>query len=221
MKNITHYYFAVAIILVDIWLLDPLSSLEKLLLFPVMIGAGSLTLLPNKLEKWLCIDRKTRTCTERCRHPLTHHPVLVFVLIWIFGLIPITPPYFRVYHLLAKMILLAIGSHLVLDMLTPEGLPLGLTPTVFCQDDTKNYSFNDITKPRMRLRLFQGIFSRDSSNANRNIILTSKLILLVYCFVLVLEITYNPEILTTLYQIVFAHLNGWIMLVKGELKPWF
>lgn len=221
MKNTTHYYFAVAIILIDIWFLNPLSTLEKLLLSPVVIGAGSLTLLPNKLENWFCIDRKTRTCTDRCRHPLTHHPGLVLVLIWIFEMIPILPQYYQLYHLLTRMILLSFSSHLILDLLTPEGLPLGLTPTLFCQDEMKNYSFNDTTRPRMRLRLFQGIVSRDSSNVNRKITLASKLILLAYSVVLLLGIISDPEMIISLYHIILTQVNGWIMLLQGELKPCF
>jgi hypothetical protein len=219
MRNITHYYFAVAIILIDIWVLNPVSPLEKLFLSPVVIGAGFLALLPNKLDAWFCIDRKTRTCTERCRHPLTHHPGFLLGLIWCFEILPVLPQYYQLYHLLTRMILISFSSHLVLDLLTPEGLPLGRTPTLFCQDEMKNYSFNDTMRPRIRLRLFQGIVSRDSSNVNEKIILASKSILLAHSVMLVLGILSDPEIIFSLYYSILTHGNQWIMLLQGELNP--
>jgi hypothetical protein len=220
MKNSTHYYFAVAIILVDIVLFNPLSMFEKLFTLPFVILAGYVALVPNKLERWLCIDRKTHTCTERCRHPLTHHPIIVFILLWLFSLISITPQYVSMYQLLTRIILLAYGSHLVLDVLTPEGLPLGRTPTLFYQDHTKNYTFNITTKSRKRLRFFHGAFSRDNSNINHKITLASKLIVLLYCFMLILEINRNLEILATIDQFL-THLNGWVTLCQREGIEWF
>jgi hypothetical protein len=221
MRNTTHFYFAVAIILFDIWFLNPLSTLEKLFLSPVVIGAGSLTLLPNRLEVWFCIDRKTRTCTDRCRHPLTHHPGLVLGLIWCFEILPILPQYYQLYHLITRMILLSFSSHLVLDLLSPEGIPLGRTPTLFCQDETKNYSFNDITRPRLRLRLFHGIVSRDRSDINEKITLISKAMLFAHGIALVLGILADPEMLISLYQPVLTQVNGWIIILQGGLKPFF
>ena len=220
MKNATHFYFAVAIILTDLWLLNSISLLEKAILIPVVIGAGSLSLLPNKLEAWLCIDQKTHTCADRCRHPLTHHPGILLGFIWLFDILPVLPQYYHLYHLLTRMILLSFSSHLILDLLTPEGLPLGRTPTLFCQDEMKNYSFNDTTRPRLRLRLFQGIVSRDSSNVNRKITFISKLVLLVYSVGLGLGILSDPEMIILLYHSLLTRGNGWIMLLQGDLKPW-
>ena len=182
MKNSTHYYFAVAVMLGDILLINPLSVLEKLLIIPYVILGGTLAFLPNKLEKWLCIDQVTAICTDRCRHPLTHHPAIVVVLLWIFSIIPIIPSYMRIYRLLTRLVLLAHSSHLLLDMINPEGLPLGFTPTLFFQDRMKNYAFNDATKSRKRLCIFH--ISRDSSNINHKLTLTSKLIVLIYCLLI-------------------------------------
>lgn len=196
MKNSTHYYFAVTVMLGDILLFNPLSVFEKLLIIPYVVLGGILALVPNKLEKWLCIDRTTAICTDRCRHPLTHHPIIVVVLLWVFSTIPIIPSYVRIYQLLTRLVLLAYGSHLILDMMTPEGLPLGLTPTLFCQDHMKNYVFNDPDRPRKRLRIYH--ISRDSSNFNQKLTLTSKLIFLVYCFILIIELNQNPEVLAPL-----------------------
>jgi hypothetical protein len=196
MKNSTHFFFAIAVMLGDILLFNPLSVLEKLLILPCVVLGGILAFLPNKLERWLCIDQKTVTCTDRCRHPLTHHPAIVVILLWGFSVIPIATPYVRPYQLLTRLVLLAYGSHLFLDMINTEGIPLGITPTLFCQDQMKNYVFNDITKSRKRLRFFH--ISRDSNGINHRLTLVSKIVVFVYCFILVVELNRNPEILASL-----------------------
>ncbi|MFX1518254.1 MAG: hypothetical protein ACFFC6_18310, partial [Promethearchaeota archaeon] len=59
-----------------------------------------------------------------------------------------------------------------------------------------NYVFNDITKSRKRLRFFH--ISRDSNSVNHRLTLVSKIVVLVYVFILIVELNRNPEVLTSL-----------------------
>ncbi len=191
MRSITHYYFSTAVILIEGIFISQISVVEQIILLPLALLVSLVAIAPNVLDKYFCLDRKTRTCTERCRHPITHHPVNLLVLVIIFSSINIETSYYGLYFLLTKTFLLSYGSHLFLDMLSSEGIPIGTIPTLFCQDQTKNYRFNDLTKPRRQISIMN--LSRDSFEINNRTGLTCKIIIGLYCFQLVYELWHDPS----------------------------
>ncbi len=205
MRNLTHYYFSIAVILIEGIFISQVSVVEQIILLPLAFFVSLVAIAPNKLDKFFCLDRKTKTCTERCRHPITHHPAAFFVLVALLSYITIGTSYYGLYFLLTKTFLLSYGSHLLLDMLNSEGIPIGTIPTLFCQDQTKNYRFNDTTKPRRRLNIMN--FSRESFEANRRTGLICKIIIGLYCFQLVYELWHDPSEIMFLWNILNEFTN--------------
>lgn len=185
MHNQTHFWFAFTCILSSILLFSQFSVTEQLLLIPWAVIFSLIALFPNIFDKYFCLDRKTHTCTERCRHPVTHSPIAFFLMILILTVGTIDSFW---YNFMVNAIILAYGSHLFLDIFSQEGIPLGFVPTLFTQDPTKNYVFNEATKPRMRLCLSTDSFSRDNRRTNRHINLGCKIIIIFLCVHLLLEL---------------------------------
>ena len=210
MQNHTHFWFALACILGNNILFSQFSQIEQFLLIPWAVSFSFISLSPNFLDKYFCVNRKTRTCTERCRHPATHNPIVFFLLIYILrlGTIGFSWSYFVV-----EALTLAIGSHLFLDMFSHEGIPLGFIPTLFVQDPTKNYVFNDLTKPNKRLCFSTVILSRDNWNTNRYISLGCKIIIIFLCLQLLLELKDIPAYLETIMKA----LHWMVIPMKGGI----
>ena len=150
MKNSTHYLFAVGILNLFTLLLikDPgLAWLFLGLSFPL----GIFSLIPNLLDKYTANwqDRGTQL-KLRVRHPLTHSP-------WTLGYF--FPCYYFIDSfasdpvLLLTIIALSLAwfSHIFLDSLNPEGIPLGKQP-IYLPHPVKHYSWQKHSKTR-NLRL--------------------------------------------------------------------
>ena len=184
MQNLTHFWFAFACILSYNVIFNHFLLTEQLLLLPWIVFFSFISLCLNFFDKYFCLHRKTRTCIDRCRHPATHSPFTLFLLVITLRFFTIS---FSWPNFIIEAFTLAIGSHLLLDILSQEGIPLGFTPTLFVQDSTKNYVFNDHSKPRMKLHLPSNIFSRDNWETNHYISLGSKIIILFLYLQLLLD----------------------------------
>ena len=188
MKNYTHFWFAFACVLVNNTQFNQFSLSEQLLLIPVALFVAITSFLPNILDKYACNYRKKKTCIIRCRHPVTHSPLTLFILVIALKLVTIG---YSWSGFVIETFFIATGSHLFLDIFSEEGIPLGLKPTLFVQDYTKNYAFNDHTKPRMRLRFRTDRYfpnSRNTGQINSYISLGSKLIVLFLCLQVLWEL---------------------------------
>jgi len=182
MDNSTHYWFSFALIILNTVLMTQRSLYEQILILIIVIPLNLISIVPNVLDKFFCVDRKTRICTERCRHPITHHPMLFILLIAFLSVIDVSSQYYFLYHILSEIILLSFGSHLVLDMVSKEGIPLSFSPTLFSQDQSKNYGCNETTTPKLRLKIPKIILSRDDYRTNLQISMLCKGIVALYCF---------------------------------------
>jgi hypothetical protein len=150
MKNSTHYLFAVGILNLFTFLLieDPdLAWLFLGLSFPL----GSFSLIPNLLDKYTVNwHYRGAQLKSRVRHPLTHSP-------WTLGYF--FPCYYLINSFLSDPVplltiftlSLAWVSHLFLDSLNPEGIPLGKQP-IYLHHPVKHYSWQKRSKTR-NLRL--------------------------------------------------------------------
>lgn len=156
------------------------------LLLPILILFSFFSLLPNVLDPYFCKDRKTHTCLERCRHPVTHSPLIFLLLSFILSLIPLD---FTEYRLFIWFFVVSYGSHLFLDIFSHEGLPLLFRPSLFLQDHAKNYLFDFHSKPRPRLRLLSDKVLRNDLQINHRICLGCKVIVLLIGFQLIVEMS--------------------------------
>ncbi|PWI46988.1 hypothetical protein CEE45_13880 [Candidatus Heimdallarchaeota archaeon B3_Heim] len=208
MKNHTHFWFAFVCILGNMIIFSPFSVIDQLFLIPWVVLFSFIALIPNFLDKYFCVHRKTHTCTERCRHPATHSPFALLLLSFI--LILGTDGY-DWYNFMMSAIVLAYGSHLFLDIFSHEGIPVGFIPTLFTQDPTKNYVFNTPTKPRMRIRFSTDRLSRDSRRINQRICLGCKIILIFICFLFILELknsSFDLETVMNAFKWIFTLKKG-------------
>ncbi|MFX0123702.1 MAG: metal-dependent hydrolase [Candidatus Hodarchaeota archaeon] len=146
MKNSTHYLFAVGLLnlFILLFIRDPLVAWFFLALsFPL----SGVSLIPNILDSYTAADLKYEgvQLKHRARHPLTHSP-------WTLGY------FFPFYYLIEKfsdpillviVFLLVLGwvSHLFLDALNPEGIPLGKKP-IYLPHPVKHYSWWKCTNTR-------------------------------------------------------------------------
>ena len=185
MQNQTHYWFAFACNLSFIYFGSDFSMINRLLLLLLIPIVSWIALLPNILDRYFCRDRETQTCTEKCRHPVTHGPFVFLLAIVILTQNTSTNSW---YGLIVSTFILAYGSHLFLDIFSHEGIPLGFLPTLFLQDPAKNYVFNSHEKRRMRLRMPTDRFLRDNRRTNHCICLGSKLIIFLIGLQFILDL---------------------------------
>ena len=208
MRNTTHYFFSLAVIFIEGLFISRISVTELIILFPLAFLVSVSGIAPNLLDSFFCLDRNMKTCTERCRHPLTHHPATFLTLVLILSLINIETTYYGLYFLLTKTFLLSYGSHLLLDMMSYEGIPIGTTPTLFCQDQSKNYRFNEITKPRKRLLIPIMKFSRVSRVTNRRMTIFCLIIIGFYSFLVFLELYHDLSKIMFIWDILNELMGG-------------
>jgi hypothetical protein len=92
------------------------------------------------------------------------------------------------YSILVFIAMIVWDSHLLLDLFTIEGIPLGLRPAI-TQNPHKNYVFEDLGRK-------SGVFSlskrsSESDDLNRGVTLVSTLIIVFYLIDLFVELTTN------------------------------
>ncbi|MHA2366959.1 MAG: metal-dependent hydrolase [Candidatus Hodarchaeales archaeon] len=188
MDNSTHYWFSFALIVcVTLFTIQPPLD-KQIVTFLLIIPFNLISVLPNLIDSYFCVDRKSRTCTERCRHPFTHHPLLFITLVFFLSAVNVNSGYYEFYDILSAVFLIAFGSHLLLDMISKEGLPLSLKPALFNQDQSKNYTFNEKTQGTKKLRFPLIGSSRNDYKINQRITLACKGIIILYCFRLFYEV---------------------------------
>ncbi|MFX1506075.1 MAG: hypothetical protein ACFFDC_08165 [Promethearchaeota archaeon] len=151
MKNSTHYLFAVGFLNLFTLVLikDPeLAWLFLGLSFPL----GSFSLVPNLLDKYTVANWQYGgvQLKPRVRHPLTHSPWTLGYFLPCYYLID---SFFSNPALLMTIFTLSLAwfSHLFLDSLNPEGIPLGKQP-IYLPHPVKHYSWQKRSKTR-NLRL--------------------------------------------------------------------
>lgn len=146
MKNSTHYLFAVGILNLYTFILikDPLLAwLFLFLSFPL----SGISLIPNLLDSYTTANLKYEgvQLKHRARHPLTHSPWTLGYFLPFYYIIEM----FSDPILLITVFVLVLGwfSHLFLDVLNPEGIPLGKEP-IFLPHPVKHYSWRKPTNTR-------------------------------------------------------------------------
>ncbi len=150
MKNSTHYFLAVGLanLCTLIFITDPLLSwLSFMFSFPL----SGISLVPNLLDSYTAANLKyegvqlKHRSSIQYRHPLTHSP-------WTLGYFV---PLFYIVEIISNPILLATFfaivsgwfSHLFLDTLNPEGIPLGRKP-IYSPHPVKHYFWRQPTNTR-------------------------------------------------------------------------
>ncbi|UCG03408.1 MAG: metal-dependent hydrolase [Candidatus Heimdallarchaeota archaeon] len=162
MKNSTHYLFAVGLLnlYVLIFIRDPLLAWVFFILsFPL----SGVSLLPNLLDSYTAADLKFEGVQlHRVRHPLTHSPWTLgyFLPLYYIG------EQFSNQFFIFMVFVLVLGwlSHLLLDTLNPEGIPLGKQP-IFLPHPVKHYSFQRKRTNTRVLRLARIPFNDLKRNA--------------------------------------------------------
>ncbi|MHA2243995.1 MAG: hypothetical protein ACXADY_03420 [Candidatus Hodarchaeales archaeon] len=165
MKNSTHYFLSVGMfnLYTLIFITDPLLVWFSFMFsFPL----SGISLVPNFLDSYTAanlkyegVQLKNRSSIQY-RHPLTHSP-------WTLGYFI---PFFYIVEITSNPILLAAFfaiitgwfSHLFLDSLNPEGIPLGIKP-VYSPHPVKHYSWRQPTNTRT-LRLARIPFNSLKAN---------------------------------------------------------
>lgn len=157
MKNSTHYFLAVGLqnLYNLIFINDPILSW---LLFGLSFPLGMFSLVPNILDSYSGVNHTYQT---KYRHPLTHSPLFslcYFVLL-----------YYIVEKIIGTLLLIivlsiALGwfSHLFLDALNPEGIPLGRKP-INSPHSVKHYSWYQANNTRT-LRIARIPFNDPKAN---------------------------------------------------------
>ena len=210
MKDNTHYWFSVVILLVATADTSHVTIFDKFVFFIAVLLCSFIALIPNSLENLFC--------SERCRHPATHHPIIPVLMVLGILLTPITKIDLDSLQLFVKIFVLSYGSHLFLDVFTKEGIPLSITPTLFLQDQTKHYTFNDKTKPRKRVQFSPLSILKDTPGIDQKISLFCQGTVVFYCLQLVYEgiTSLNTiEQLPVSIMIVFDYLHS----IQGGIIP--
>ncbi|MFX1283122.1 MAG: hypothetical protein ACFFB5_05680 [Promethearchaeota archaeon] len=150
MKNSTHYLFSVGLLnLYALYLIsDPLLAWFCLgLSFPL----SGISFIPNFLDSYTAasfqyegVQFKHRAAIQY-RHPLTHSPWTLGYFVPGFYIAEKTSE--PVFIIIVSALFLGWCSHLFLDALNPEGIPLGKTP-VYTPHPVKHYSWRQPTKAR-------------------------------------------------------------------------
>ena len=165
MKNSTHYFLAVGMynLCTLIFITDPLLSwLSFMFSFPL----SGISLVPNFLDSYTAANLKyegvqlKHRSSIQYRHPLTHSPWTLGYFVPLFYIVEIIPNPI----LLATFFAIISGwfSHLFLDTLNPEGIPLGRKP-VYTLHPVKHYSWRQPTNTRT-LRLARIPFNSLKAN---------------------------------------------------------
>jgi len=210
MKDNTHYWFSVVILLVATADSSRVTIFDKIVFFIAVLLCSFIALIPNYLENLFC--------SERCRHPATHHPIIPVLIVFGILLTPITKIDLESLQLFAKIFILSYGSHLFLDVFTEEGIPLSITPTLFLQDPTKHYTFNDKTKSRKRVQFSQFSVLKDTSGIDQKISLFCQGTVIFYCFQLAMEVftsLSSMEQIAVSIMMVFDYLHS----IQGGIIP--
>ncbi|MFX0206339.1 MAG: metal-dependent hydrolase [Candidatus Hodarchaeota archaeon] len=151
MKNSTHYLFGVG--LLNLFALVLIKDPELAWLFlGLSFPLGSFSLVPNLLDKYTAANWQYGRIQlkPRVRHPLTHSP---WTLGYFFPCYYLIDSFFSDPALLLTIFTLSLAwfSHLFLDSLNPEGIPLGKQP-IYLPHPVKHYSWQKRSKTR-NLRL--------------------------------------------------------------------
>ncbi|MFW9903663.1 MAG: hypothetical protein ACFFFH_04980 [Candidatus Thorarchaeota archaeon] len=148
MKDSTHYSFAVGLLNLFTLLLikDPgLAWLFLGLSFPL----GGFSLVPNLLDKYTSTNWQYGgvQLKPRVRHPLTHSP---WTLGYFFPCYYFIDSFFSdpVFLFIIFTLFLAWFSHLFLDSLNSEGIPLGKQP-IYLPHPVKHYSWQKRSKTKI------------------------------------------------------------------------
>lgn len=145
MKNSTHYLFAVG--LLNLFTLVLIKDPEIAWLFwGLSFLLGGFSLVPNLLDKYTATNWQYGGLKPRVRHPLTHSP---WTLGYFFPCYYFIDNFFPDPALLLTTFTLSLAwfSHLFLDSLNPEGIPLGKQP-IYLPHPVKHYSWQKRSKTR-------------------------------------------------------------------------
>jgi len=188
MEQKTHIVFTLMIIVY----LDSSNYTPTKLLFHLPLGIiiGILCAnLPNTLDKLMYKGFNETKLLGNCRHPLTHHPftglyLIIFLLIdlgYLLQGVGIIINTYYIQELLIYYLSISWYSHLFLDMLSAEGIPIWTKP-IFEQDPSKSYLFKQLTHNVPKINFFQ--FSRDNRRINDRISKCCSIILgLLFLFI--------------------------------------
>lgn len=148
MKNQTHYIFAVAVmnIYLSIVIHDILTLwIYFLLSFPL----GFLSLLPNYIDmnlgyspRYERIDLDQRFILTQYRHPLSHSPLTI---LYFLPLIYIGDG--SNISLFSWLLLISWSSHLILDVFSTPGIPLGIK-SLYLNHPVKHYVWKEPSNGR-------------------------------------------------------------------------
>jgi len=221
MRYLTHFWFSLAMYFI-ITLVTGVSTVERFSLNKIF-STIFLILVFNKVPNWydsqISIDRATGIKLSRMRHPLSHNPFIVQV--YFFLLLSIRSAIGEIighdFYLMAVSIALIVwDSHLLLDIFTIEGIPLGLRSAI-SQNPHKNYSLEYFGKKSGTFSL--GTKSSESEDLNKTINLISILIIVFYLFDLLIEATNDPQIILNtnqqiglIFSLLVSQLNGVVTL---------
>ncbi|MHA1226529.1 MAG: metal-dependent hydrolase [Candidatus Hodarchaeales archaeon] len=190
MNNRTHFWFAFCLLMLDVIFNSPFTALDQLILVLPIASISMIALLPNMLDSFFSADSFTYTRCFRSRHPLTHSPLVLLSFI----LLPTLFEELAFFSYAFFLCFLAYASHLFLDLFSDQGIPLGFVPTLFLQDKTKHYTYNDVSSPRLRLVFPFFHFSRNDPLLNSRVVHLSQVVLLLSLTVPVIDFIQNPVI---------------------------
>lgn len=191
MRYQTHVWSSIAVYCL-ILLVTGVSPVEQFSVSQTL-STIFLILVLNKAPNWfdskLSIDGATGVKLPRMRHPLSHNPFVVqlyFILLFSIGSVAEGLMGIEFYSMVVSIVMIVWDSHLLLDLFTIEGIPLGLRPAI-TQNPHKNYAFEDLSKK-------SGVFSlskrsSESDDLNRGAILISTVIIVFYLINLFVELT--------------------------------
>ncbi len=212
MQDRTHFWFAFSILLLDILFLGNVKPMIQMIFLPLVVILSFSSNLPNILDKYLCLDQKTKTCSERCRHPITHG---LFVLLILFVCILEFKTDNQILYLFVRGIFLSIGSHLFLDVFSEEGIPVGLNPTLFYQDKHKNYLYNQYKRPRLKVHFFNNFLLRDKQIINNRIVQVCKGVVIACCLFITIDLIRNSLNIEERVRMIHKLLNGLFFQSRG------
>ncbi|UCE13420.1 MAG: metal-dependent hydrolase [Candidatus Heimdallarchaeota archaeon] len=156
MKNSTHYFLAIGIqnLYFLIFINDSvLSWFFFVFSFPMSV----ISLVPNILDSYSGVNHTYQT---KYRHPLTHSPLTLCYFV---------PLYYIAEKIVGTILLIIVlsvtlgwFSHLFLDALNPEGIPLGRKP-IYSPHSIKHYSWYRANDTRI-LRIARIPFNDPKAN---------------------------------------------------------
>ena len=137
MKNQTHYFFSLGLInLFGLYYIKEITPVW--ICFCLSFLLAGVCLLPNFLDNFAGANYSHRH-VRRCRHPLAHSPyTLGYFLPLNYLRDKVSNPFF---DFLVFTIALSWTSHIFLDSLNPEGIPIGRKP-IFSNHLSKHYKWD-------------------------------------------------------------------------------